>query len=530
MIMKRTTNDKSAKLKVYSRVQSIGLALCMLVAGIVAVPSAYASGSHHSGQEESGTKEGKMPLADSLKATDDSTAIIAVSNGSHQQAANGSDTGVLSGTKSGSGSTVFAHSPAGLLFNAELNPERDRMKAISEAEKFNFEIKFPWDKYSLNPDYLTNRVAFDSLRSVLATLRVEDSVQVVVTGQASPEGTVAHNDMLSRRRAQAIERYVRDNYEGAVIETRVRTAADSWQMLREFVVKDRKLSQEKKDKVLRIIDDPKISYDTKNWRMSHTLGSQPGVGDIYAYLYRAYYKHIRRSNISLERMNPVEVFAIPPVAAFYSDAEAPAGEMAPRRIFAEPEPVNKRTIVALKTNMLYDLATVLNFAVEVPFNEKFSVLYEHHCPWWLTPNNRYCLEYLSFGGEMRWWFAPKTRPETESRKLRDALMGHYLGLYAFGGKSDIQANTFGCYQTEPFSVGLSYGYAMPISKYLNLEFSISAGYARIPYQHYIPTPDWEILIRDRDKAGVLHYFGPTKAEISLVIPFRVETGKKGGRK
>ena len=256
MIMKRTTNDKSAKLKVYSRVQSIGLALCMLVAGIVAVPSAYASGSRHSGQEESGTKEGKMPLADSLKATADSTAI-AVSNGSHQQAANGSDTGVLSGTKSSSGSTVFAHSTAGLPFNAELNPERDRMKAISEAEKFNFEIKFPWDKYSLNPDYLTNRVAFDSLRSVLATLRVEDSVQVVVTGQASPEGTVAHNDMLSRRRAQAIERYVRDNYEGAVIETRVRTAADSWQMLREFVVKDRKLSQEKKDKVLRIIDDPK---------------------------------------------------------------------------------------------------------------------------------------------------------------------------------------------------------------------------------------------------------------------------------
>ena len=183
-----------------------------------------------------------MPLADSLKATADSTAIT-VSNGSHQQAANGSDTGVLSGTKSGSGSTVFAHSPAGLPFNAELNPERDRMKAISEAEKFNFEIKFPWDKYSLNPDYLTNRVAFDSLRSVLATLRVEDSVQVVVTGQASPEGTVAHNDMLSRRRAQAIERYVRDNYEGAVIETRVRTAADSWQMLREFVVKDRKFSQ-----------------------------------------------------------------------------------------------------------------------------------------------------------------------------------------------------------------------------------------------------------------------------------------------
>lgn len=412
----------------------------------------------------------------------------------------------------------------------EHNAERDRMKAISEAEKFNFEIKFPWDKFTLNPDYLTNRIAFDSLRSVLQTLRVEDSVQVVVTGQASPEGTVAHNNMLSINRAAAIERYVKENYEGAVVETRVRTAGDSWAMLREYVVKDKLLSEEKKAKVLRIIDDPSVGYDTKNWRMSHTLGSQPNIGDVYAYLYRNYYKHIRRSNISLERMNPIEVFAIPPITPYYSKAYGPEGQLAPRAVYQEEE-VNKKTIVALKTNLLYDAVTALNFAVEVPFGEHFSVLYEHHCPWWLTENNKYCLQLLTFGGEARWWFAPKTKPETSDRKLRDALVGHYLGVYAFGGKSDIQAGRdFGCYQTEPFSAGLSYGYSLPVSKYLNLEFSLSAGYARIPYQHYIPTPDWKILIRDRDKAGTLHYFGPTKAEISLVIPIRVQTASKGGKK
>ena len=67
---------------------------------------------------------------------------------------------------------------------------------------------------------------------------------------------------------------------------------------------------------------------------------------------------------------------------------------------------------------------------------------------------------------------------------------------------------------------------MPISKYLNLEFSLSVGYANIPYQSYRPSDDWEALIRDPYKAGTLHYFGPTKAEVSLVFPIRTKT--KGG--
>lgn len=103
------------------------------------------------------------------------------------------------------------------------------------------------------------------------------------------------------------------------------------------------------------------------------------------------------------------------------------------------------------------------------------------------------------------------------------MTGHFLGLYGWGGKSDIQAGRdFGCYQFEFISAGLTYGFAFPISKHLNLELSLSAGYANIPYRHYIPTDDWQILIRDRNNAGTLHYFGLTKAEVSLVIPIRVK--------
>ena len=103
-------------------------------------------------------------------------------------------------------------------------------------------------------------------------------------------------------------------------------------------------------------------------------------------------------------------------------------------------------------------------------------------------------------------------------RRRDALSGHFLGLYGWGGKLDFQNDRKICYQAEFNSAGLSYGYSCPVSKRLNMEFSVSFGYAEIPYRHYIPSDDYEILIRDRNNAGTLTYIGPTKAEVSLVIP------------
>ena len=67
---------------------------------------------------------------------------------------------------------------------------------------------------------------------------------------------------------------------------------------------------------------------------------------------------------------------------------------------------------------------------------------------------------------------------------------------------------------------------MPIGKQLNLEFSISAGYASIAYRGYTPSEDYEILWSDSNKVGRIHYFGSTKAQVSLVIPIKVKT--KGG--
>lgn len=46
------------------------------------------------------------------------------------------------------------------------------------------------------------------------------------------------------------------------------------------------------------------------------------------------------------------------------------------------EEYDTRTILALKTNLLYDAVSWVNFAIEVPIKERFSVLYYHQFPWW----------------------------------------------------------------------------------------------------------------------------------------------------
>ena len=75
---------------------------------------------------------------------------------------------------------------------------------------------------------------------------------------------------------------------------------------------------------------------------------------------------------------------------------------------------------------------------------------------------------------------------------------------------------------------MSYGYSMPIGRYLNLEFSISAGYASIAHRGYTPSSDYNILWRDYEKIGRWHYLGITKAQVSLVIPITIKVKKGGG--
>lgn len=383
----------------------------------------------------------------------------------------------------------------------------------------NFAIYYRFDDIRFDQTYLSNSETAAHIKNYLINSPRIDSITIYAW--ASPEGAYVHNVWLSQERAKTAKRFLLahspDSLKLNSEKIHISPRAENWPGLIRLV--EENYTRHDREKVLRILRTEGIGDETRKWRLKQLDG-----GYTWNYLWRHYMPQLRAATwicVWAEVVDPLlQVNQVEDRLLAVDD-----GIKAPVPPPPEPE---YRTILAAKTNLLYDAVTAVNFAVEVPFevaDEKYSVLYEHHTPWWLTKNNKYCLQFLTYGGEVRWWFAPRTISESHNRKQRDALVGHFLGVYGWGGIGDIQAGRdFGCYQFDFWSAGLTYGYSMPISRYLNLEFSISAGYANIPYQHYIPTDDWQILIRDKNKAGTLHYFGPTKAEVSLVIPIRTKTG------
>lgn len=190
-----------------------------------------------------------------------------------------------------------------------------------------------------------------------------------------------------------------------------------------------------------------------------------------------------------------------------------------------------RKLFAVKTNVLYDLASLINYSVEMPIGNRFSALVQSYNPWWTSSNNQICNQMFTLGAEARYWFGRGNSSGRVTRGARksnpEPLMGHSIGLYGLSGKGDWRYEQMLCYQAYFVSAGLSYNYSFPLGKNLNMEFSFAAGWARIQYNHYIPSEDYSILFRDYSNHGTFDYFGPTKIEISLVLPIRAYIG---GRK
>lgn len=175
-------------------------------------------------------------------------------------------------------------------------------------------------------------------------------------------------------------------------------------------------------------------------------------------------------------------------------------------------------LLALKTNMLFDIALMPNIEIEIPVGKRWSLNGELMFPWWLFDNDKYCMQILSGGLEARYWLY--------NRKKRDILTGHFAGLYAEGGKYDLQWKENG-YQGEFFiAAGISYGYAKRIFRNLHLEFNLGIGVLRTYYKHYHANNNYQTLLWQNN--GRYTWFGPTKAKISLawILNRKVKGGTK----
>lgn len=425
-------------------------------------------------------------------------------------------------------------------------------------------LYYSHDDIDIDSTYLDNAQHIKRIKRIFERSPRIDSITIYA--YASPEGSHSHNQWLSERRAEAARDLIlscRPNESVLSAENiYLRPMGENWEGLERELRDNYHLMN--RDRVLKIMA-ANVPTETKKWRLKKLDNG---------YTYRMIVQHhmprlrvatwicVFVSTPELEAPDTViiplpaptpevpevpeapevpEVSVVPaaPVVPAVPDS-LPADTLVvePKKPAPAPAPELEevvvenglKTLFALKTNLLYDALSLVNYSVEVPITKHASVLAYHQFPWWRwgEAKNQYCIRFLSVGAEARWWFLPQPRPATEKRRERTCLMGHFLGVYGESGKWDFQWDRSICHQGEHWSAGLTYGYALPIGKHVNMEFSISAGYASIPYRKFTPSEDFQHLWADPEGRGRWHYFGPTKAQVSLVVPITMKTKRKGG--
>ena len=389
-----------------------------------------------------------------------------------------------------------------------------------------FRIFYPVGKTELHEDYMDNANTLHRIHKYLEKSPRIDSITIY--SYASPEGPYLLNKRLAAERGKTAKQYLLNHLPADrhlpdslfIIDP----TAENWQGLRDLVLYQ--YPHADKEELLAILDRKDITDERRK-----VLLKRLNAGHPWLYILKHLMPQLRYATwISVWQRIKVDQVIEEPIRLAMEMPVVPMPDIEPVPFpMPEVEEEDTKTILALKTNLLYDAVSWLNFSVEVPIGDRFSALYYHQFPWWTwgQAKNEYCMRFLSIGAEGRYWFKPMPREKTENRIKRDRLMGHFVGVYGESGKWDFERKRDICYQGEHWSAGLSYGYAMPIGKRLNLELSVSAGYASIAYRGYTPSEDYEILWRDPEKVGRWHYFGPTKAQVSLVLPFIVKV-KKGG--
>lgn len=177
------------------------------------------------------------------------------------------------------------------------------------------------------------------------------------------------------------------------------------------------------------------------------------------------------------------------------------------------ERLRKPLQLALKTNMLYDAALVPNIGVEFYLGSGWTIGASWMHAWW--KNDRAHNYWRNYGGEL------DIRKYFGKRAERKPLTGHHLGLYMQALTYDVELGGRGYMGGKPggtifdkasYGIGIEYGYSLPIARRLNLDFGIGIGYLGGEYRVYDPSDTHYVWKETRHR----HWFGPTKAEVSLV--------------
>lgn len=171
--------------------------------------------------------------------------------------------------------------------------------------------------------------------------------------------------------------------------------------------------------------------------------------------------------------------------------------------------------VSLQSNLLYDALLIPNAGAEVYLGKNFSLDGNWNYAWWRLDKKH--IYWRTYGGDLalRWWFGRDSRIKP--------LTGHHIGTYGQMISYDFEFGKSGVLADRwSWTLGLEYGYSLPIKERLNLDFTIGFGYHWGEFSEYKPIDNHYVWQATKHR----QYMGPTKFEISLVWLFGCDNYNK----
>ncbi len=381
-------------------------------------------------------------------------------------------------------------------------------------------IYFRQGFHDLNLDYKTNRESLEQIYNQLAeiyydTTRSFRHIQII--SGTSPEGTYKLNRRLSDNRLKTLKEYIQSRLplpDSIFVEE---SRGINWIDLIALVKASNMPYKEKMLKILEetpeiVIVNGKETYPRKK-AIYHLEGGEP-----YWYMYKHFFPILRQSCgiLIAEMPAPIEPIKFPDIFAlsgidFEVESEYPKPvkfvKPDPGRVkspYPEPE-VIKGPVFALKTNLLSDLALIPHIGAEVYIADGWTVSANWYYSWWKSDKVHWY--WRTYGGDLavRWWFGEESKSKV--------FNGHHVGLYGMMTTYDFELGNRGILGDRwSWGIGLEYGYAIPVAKNLNLDFTLGLGYFNGEYDEYLPMDSHYVYQQTKSVPPIFL----NKLEVSLV--------------
>ena len=379
-------------------------------------------------------------------------------------------------------------------------------------------IHFRHDRANIDSCYLDNQTSLAVIRTALETIAAESKeslASIIIEGSSSPIGHEVYNQILSLKRANKARAFLQTIPGIEDVEMAVVGKGEDWQTFSKDI--KARYTRKNRHQLLEILES-----DVSNAEKKKQIMALDSDGTTWRHLVVNFMSTSRHAvTIVVVKKSRVIEF-LPQLPAPKDTLQAKhAGlklDKPSQQPSHQPETEPQRIpLYSLRTNLL---VPALNLGAELPLGNNWSVAADYYFPWfWPSQKNKNCFELLGWSVEGRYWFG-------RDRKPQDRLKGHSVGVYVAGGYFDFERNYRGM-QGEFVSPGLDYTYSMAIGrkKNMHLQFTLAAGYIRSWGRTYNVYGDYGELYPD-DGTVIWDYVGPTKAAVTLVVPFYKKEGRR----